>query len=56
MGERGLLDLIIARLPGLSFRERITLCESLGAERDLVQKSKLDIESLIGAGLPPAGT
>jgi len=51
MGERGLLDLIIARLPGLSFRERITLCESLGAERDLVQKSKLDIESLIGRRL-----
>ncbi|MCL2190658.1 MAG: DNA-processing protein DprA [Treponema sp.] len=51
MGERGLLDLVIARLPGLSFRERITLCESLGAERDLARKPRPDIEAIIGRRL-----
>ncbi|MCL2191774.1 MAG: DNA-processing protein DprA [Treponema sp.] len=49
MGERGLLDLIIARLPGLSFREKICLCESLDVERDLVRRP--DIEALIGRKL-----
>ena len=51
MDERGLLDLIIARLPGLSFREKICLCESLEAERDLVPKPRIDIEAIIGRRL-----
>jgi len=51
MSERGLLDLIIARLPGLSFRERANLCESLDGEKDLALKSKQGIEELIGRRL-----
>jgi len=47
MDERGLLDLIIARLPELSCREKILLCESLCGEQDLIQKSKQDIEAII---------
>lgn len=49
MAERGLLDLIISCLPDLSYREKITLCESLGEESDLLRKS--DIEALIGRAL-----
>jgi len=48
MTDRGLLDLIIARLPELSFREKLQLCETLGGEGDLIRKSRPDIEALIG--------
>ncbi|MCL2600221.1 MAG: DNA-processing protein DprA [Treponema sp.] len=51
MAERGLLDLIIARLPGLSFPEKIVLCESLESEQDLILRSRQDIEVLIGRRL-----
>jgi len=51
MSERGLLDLIIARLPGISFREKATLCESLEGERELVSKSRRDIEAIVGRRL-----
>jgi DNA processing protein len=51
MDDHGLLDLIIARLPELSFREKILLCESLRSEQDLIQKSKTDIEMIIGRQL-----
>jgi DNA processing protein len=51
MGERGLLDFIIARLPELSFRERLLLCESLEGEQDLIQKARNDIETIIGRRL-----
>ncbi|MCL2762285.1 MAG: DNA-processing protein DprA [Treponema sp.] len=51
MDERGLLDLIIARLPGISFREKIALCESLRGEQDFIQKSRPDIEAIIGRSL-----
>jgi len=51
MAERGLLDLIISYLPDLSYREKITLCESLGDESDLTQKSRSDIEAVIGRSL-----
>jgi len=51
MAERGLLELIISCLPDLSYREKITLCESLGDEADLLQKSVSDIEALIGRKL-----
>jgi DNA processing protein len=53
MDERGLLDLLIARLPGLSCRERILLCESCARETDLTGRSKGDIERLIGRVLQP---
>jgi DNA processing protein len=51
MAERGLLDLIISFLPDLSYREKITLCEALGDESDLIQKSGSDIEAFIGRAL-----
>jgi DNA processing protein len=47
MGERGLLDLFIARLPDLSFREKLLLCELLESERDLIEKTRNDIETII---------
>jgi len=49
MAERGLLDLIVSCLPDLSYREKITLCESLSEESDLFQKS--GVEALIGRAL-----
>jgi DNA processing protein len=49
MAERGLLDVIISCLPDLSYREKIILCESLGEESDLNQKS--GVEALIGRAL-----
>jgi DNA processing protein len=49
MAERGLLDLIISCLPDLSYREKITLCEALGDESDLLQKS--GVEALLGRAL-----
>jgi len=51
MAERGLLDLAISYIPGLSCREKITLCEALGDESDLIQKSASDIEALVGREL-----
>jgi len=51
MAERGLLDLIISCLPDLSYREKILLCEALGDESDLLQKSGSDIEAIIGRAL-----
>jgi DNA processing protein len=51
MDERGLLDLIITRLPGLSFREKMVLCELLHREQDIIQTSKKDIEAMIGRPL-----
>jgi DNA processing protein len=55
MDERGLLDFIIARLDGriggFSYREKITLCESFNTERDLIQCSASDVETLIGRKL-----
>jgi DNA processing protein len=48
MGERGLLDLAIARLPGLTCGERISLSESFDRETDLIRRSKQDIEEIIG--------
>ena len=51
MAERGLLDLTISFIPGLSCREKISLCAALGDESDLTQKSVSDIEALVGRGL-----
>jgi DNA processing protein len=47
MDNRGLLDLIIARLGVLSCREKLLLCELFDTEQDLLQKSRSDIESII---------
>ena len=52
MTDRGLLDLMIARLAKITCREKILLCESLGGESDFSQKSKPDIEAIIGRKLP----
>jgi DNA processing protein len=48
MAERGILDLIIAGLPDLSYREKILLCESLSDESGLsiiedIIKRKLNV-------------
>ena len=48
MVERGLLDLMLSRLGELSQREKILLCELFNTEQDLIQKSKTDIEAIIG--------
>ncbi|MDR1900146.1 MAG: DNA-processing protein DprA [Treponema sp.] len=45
---RGLLDLIIARIPGLSPAERINLCEKFEKEEEISILSKKDIEKIIG--------
>jgi hypothetical protein len=52
MDERGLLDLIIARLPNLLPVERIRLCESLSGESELARSSKEAVERIIGRVLP----
>jgi DNA processing protein len=44
MGERGLLDLIIALLPGLKYHQRILLQQAFDREEDFVIQSKGDIE------------
>jgi DNA processing protein len=49
--ERGLLDLIIARLNGFSYRERFLLCKSFAAEQDFFRQSAADIEAMIGRKL-----
>jgi DNA processing protein len=48
MVERGLLDLMLSRLRDLSQKDKILLCESFNTEQDLIQKSKTDIEAVIG--------
>ena len=59
MDERGLLDLMIARIDGqasghvgeLSVREKLLLCESFNTEQDFLQQSAADIEAVIGRKL-----
>ena len=51
MAERGLLDLMIARLDELTFREKITLGGMFSGEQDLLQCSVTDIEAIIGRKL-----
>jgi len=48
MIERGLLDLMLARLGEITQKEKILLCESYNTEQDLIQQSKADIEIMIG--------
>jgi DNA processing protein len=51
MGERGLLDLIINRIPGLRVPERLILCKKFDREEELSILSKRDIEVIIGRAL-----
>jgi DNA processing protein len=47
MGDRGLLDLIICRIPGISIRERLILCEKFDREEEIFIFSKGDIEKIL---------
>jgi DNA processing protein len=47
MAERGLLDLIITRMPGLRASERLALCEKFDREEEISVLSKEDIEKII---------
>ena len=51
MDNRGLLDLIIARLPGLNAKDKICLCDAFHGEGDLINSSKGCIEKMLGHGL-----
>ena len=51
MVTRGLLDLMIARLPVLSYAEKTTLCETFEEETDLINSSKTDIEAIVKRNL-----
>ncbi|MDR2258048.1 MAG: DNA-protecting protein DprA, partial [Treponema sp.] len=47
MADRGLLDLIISRIPGISARERFLLCEKFDREEEISILSKEDIEKIL---------
>jgi DNA processing protein len=49
--ERGLLDLIIARLNKLSCREKLLLCKSFDTEQEFFRQSAADMEAMIGRRL-----
>ena len=51
MDKRGLLDLLISRLPGLGGKDKICLSDALDCEGDLINKSKGDIEHILGSKL-----
>jgi DNA processing protein len=51
MGDRGLLDLIIALLPSLAPVDRICLLEAFDREEDIIKQSKRDIDKLLGREL-----
>ena len=51
MNTRGLLDLLISRLPGLSITDKIHLCDCFECEGDLIKKSKGDIEIILNHAL-----
>lgn len=46
MGDRGLLDLSIARIPSLSYAQRVLLSQKLDGERDLSVLSLLELEKI----------
>nr|AGS54388.1 Rossmann fold nucleotide-binding protein Smf possibly involved in DNA uptake [uncultured bacterium contig00015] len=48
MNKRGLVDLIIAILPGLMPKERVLLIQNFSGEEDLIIQSKNDIEKILG--------
>ncbi|MDR1278168.1 MAG: DNA-processing protein DprA [Treponema sp.] len=51
MVDRGLLDLIINRIPGLRIPERLVLCEKFDREEEISILSKEDIEKIINRPL-----
>jgi DNA processing protein len=51
MGDRGLLDLIINRIPGLRIAERCILCEKFDREEEIFILSKGDIEKAVNRRL-----
>ena len=51
MEKCGLLDMMISRLPGLSYPEKIRLCESFDNESVFLQKSADEIEKIINRKL-----
>jgi DNA processing protein len=51
MDDRGLLDLIINRIPGLRVPERLSLCEKFDREGEISILSKEDIEKILGRSL-----
>jgi DNA processing protein len=48
MGDRGLLDLIIRRIPGITIAGQIRLCKTFDREGALTILSKEDIEKFLG--------
>jgi DNA processing protein len=48
MDNRGLLDLIIAFLPGLAPIDRICMIRAFDREEDIIGQSKMEIEELLG--------
>ncbi|MDR2484344.1 MAG: DNA-processing protein DprA [Treponema sp.] len=51
MDERGLVDVIIARIPRISAAEKILLCKRCNRENDIAALSKKDAEALLGRAL-----
>jgi DNA processing protein len=51
MDSRGLLDLIIGRIPGISAAERIKLGEKFDREADIAVLSREDVGSILGRSL-----
>jgi DNA processing protein len=56
MTERGLLDLVICRIPGLSVRERVRLCTKFEKEDEIVVLLKKDIEKILDRPIAPSWT
>jgi DNA processing protein len=50
--SRGLLDLIVERIPGLSSRDKVILIEKFDRERDFTILSKEDVCAILGKPLP----
>ncbi len=48
MNKRGLLDLIIAALPGITAKERVLLLQKFDFEEDFIALSKTEIEKILG--------
>jgi DNA processing protein len=53
MDNRGLLDLIISRIPGISARDKLLLCKKFDREEKLYILSKGDMEELLGRVFRP---
>ena len=51
VADSGILDFIIYRLTGITYKEKILLCEAISTESELLKKSKSGIEAIIGRRL-----